>query len=172
MKKLLLFLVLWSGIACAMQTDVADLNLAKQDQVNQVVVTAIAEQSSQLTSTERQQAVEQAAKNVKDVVDACGNDKELLKVTLSQRIKNLLRHPIVSGSIAVTIVACLETALLMMVSYALAQGISFVTAISLGKQMLITNWFSQRYCSFMLGVQIGINWGYWLMFYDEIYKGE
>lgn len=172
MKKILLFLALWSSVACAMQTDVADLNSAEQDQVSQSVVNSIIEQSSQLTSTERQQSVDQAAEKVQELVNSCGNDKKLLKTTLSQRIKNLLRHPIVSGSIAVTVISCLEIALLTVVSYALAQGISFVAAMSFGKQLLITKWFSQSNCLFVLGMLNGLNWCYWLMFYDEIYKGE
>ncbi|MFH1254290.1 MAG: hypothetical protein V1646_02555 [bacterium] len=74
MKKLLLFFALWSGVACAMQADVADLNLAKQGQMNQVA-SEIAKQASQLTPEERKQAVEQAAENVQKLVDACGMTK-------------------------------------------------------------------------------------------------
>lgn len=163
MKKLLLFLALWSGVAGAMQSE--------QNQMKQVV-TEIAEQSSKLTPEERKQAVEQAAENVKEIVDSCRNDKKLLKTTLSKKIKNLLRHPIVSGSIAVTITSCLEVALLIVASYALTQGISFVLALSFGKQVLIASLFSQSYCLFILGILNGLNWNYWLTFYDEIYYDE
>lgn len=151
-KKLLLFLALWSGAACAMQSE--------QNQMNQVA-TEIAKQSSQLTPEERKQAVEQATKNVKEIVDACGNDKELLKATLSQRIKNLLMHP-VAGSFIVAAVACLEVALLIVAMYALAQGINFVAAIAFGKQMLITKWFSQTTWLLLLGYKIGVSIG-WLL---------
>ena len=174
MKKLLLFFALWSGVAGAMQPG--------QNQMNQVA-TEITKQASQLTPEERKQAVEQAAENVQKLVDSCGNDKELLKMTLSQRIKNLLGHPIVNCPITVTVVTCLEATLYIVAMQALFCGIDFVAAITLGKSYLITNWFSKNYWLFMFalyksywlimyGFLTAINCVYWLMYYYERQEEE
>jgi len=166
MKKLLLFFALWSGVASAMQSDVADLNSAKQDQVSKAVANSIVEQSSRLTSTERQQVVEQSASNVKEIVDACGNDKELLKKTLQQKIKSLLMHP-VAGPLAVIFFTCLEVAFYILVTHALVQGINFVSAITISKQMLNTNWAFQR--NWLLGFGFDIGWNLGLL---SVYKSQ
>ncbi len=151
MKKIFLFLALSFSTAGAMQSDA----------IQSGVAAAVAEQASALNPELRQQAVDQAAENVKQLVDSCGNDKKLLKTTLSQRIKNLVMHP-VAGSFIAAAVACLEVALLIVVAYALAQGINFVAAIAFGKQMLITKWFSQTTWLLLLGYKIGVSIG-WLL---------
>ena len=171
MKKLLLFLALCSSTAGAMQseatpTDVVGTTPVKQEQVD--LVASVAEQASVLNPEQRQQAIAQAAENVQKVVDSCGNDKELLKTTLSWRIRNLLMHPI-AGSFFAAAVACLEVALLIGVArgaYALAQGINFVTAIAFGKQMLTPHWISLSNLVPLLCFKIGLNIG-WFAGYEK-----
>ncbi|MFH1254293.1 MAG: hypothetical protein V1646_02570 [bacterium] len=92
MKKLLLFLALCSGVAGAMksdamQADVASIKPVTQDQLYLTATTV--DQPLELTPEEQKQAVTQAAKNVQEIVDACGNAKELLKAKLMQRIGDI-----------------------------------------------------------------------------------
>jgi selenocysteine lyase/cysteine desulfurase len=170
-RKLLLFLaLLWSSVAGAMQSNVADLNSAKQDQVNQAVATAIAEQSSKLTSTEQQQAVAQAAINVKEIVDTCGDDKELLKATLIQRIKNFLVSYTATAPLAVTLATCVEFAFTIASIYALMYGINIVSVLTVGKQVLS---YSFPYgLWYLLVFRIGFNNGMLSQFAPRCFRAE
>ncbi|MFH1254291.1 MAG: hypothetical protein V1646_02560 [bacterium] len=101
MKKLLLFFALWSGVACAVQGQQTDL------------VTIIADRVSALTPEQQQQAIAYAKESVAKTVDACGDDKKLLKVTLMQRVKALMKTAFVDAiedvtskeTICITIIA-------------------------------------------------------------------
>jgi Fe2+ transport system protein B len=124
----------------------------------------VAEQASVLNPEQRQQVVDQTAKNVQKLVDSCGGDKELLKTTLTQRIKNLLRHP-VAGPVVMTLFTCAEVALYIVIMCELIQDINFVAAITLGKQVLIPNWFSlQKFDHWgpVLCLRIGVILGWYV----------
>jgi len=82
MKKLLMLLALWSGAASAKPQGTMP---TVQDQMD--LTATAANKSLDLTPEEHKQAIAQVKENVREIVDACGNDKELLKSTLMQRIE-------------------------------------------------------------------------------------
>lgn len=124
MKKLLLFLVLCTGSAGAMQSDVVHVEPvgAMADKMDQFITklsegasdvvnktsakvgnfaSALAKEASKLTSEQRKQAFSQATKNVRGVAESCGDDKVLLKTTLIQHIKNLGKTIFVDNTVDV-----------------------------------------------------------------------
>jgi uncharacterized membrane protein len=163
MKKLLLFLALWSGAASAMQSDTVPANVASatsamQDQID--LTATVAEQASVLTADQRQQVVDKAAENIQKIVDSCGNDKELLKTTLQQKIKNLLTHPI-AGPFAVTFFVCLEIAFTVAAFYGCLYGVNLLSILTTGKLLLATYPSISLKCFYLiLGCRIGYGLGW------------
>lgn len=102
MKKLLLFLALWSGVACAMQADTMPMGgicTTPIQQDSSALVSIKVDQASGLTQAEQHRAVVKATKNLQEIMKACRNDKELMKKMLIQRVKNLMNVACMDKSI-------------------------------------------------------------------------
>jgi hypothetical protein len=91
--KRLLFFILCSGAASAMQQDTVPADIINASLVTQERIDLTAksiDQSTSLTPEQRQQAITQATKNVQEIVAQMrDNDKELLESMLMQRIEKL-----------------------------------------------------------------------------------
>ena len=132
MKKLLLFLVLFAGAACAMQSDVAQFDGVTPEIKAQAekIAGVVTKQVSKLTPEQRDKAVAQATEDVKKIVNACGNDKKLLRTMLIEKCNFLLESPTICFYVNLLgiflsfwlLINYSEFAVLTSVLYSLAQG--------------------------------------------------
>ena len=185
MKKLLMFLALWSGAASAMQQDTMPADLASampiiQDQIDLAAAKA-ANRSSVLTSEEQKQAISQAVQSLQRTVKACGNDKELLKITLTERIGKLMKSVFIDNtgecfkqSIRLwdsawgLYVPLCELVLTVTILYSCLYGINLLTALAVGENVLLTYSPAQVYYGVLRGaMSFGSNVGRWI-FTDNI----